>query len=308
VRPLLDAAGARTAVLDTDALGESCAIHVRTRHGRPEAAFELTDGVLEGRDVDAVWWRRPSVPPGVLAPLAAGARRFAEEEWTRFVQGGLRLLDCRWVSHPDAIRAAGYKLVQLAQAARLGLRIPDTYAGASRAALSPLAATHGQIVAKVVGHGPPRPAGAEPAYRIHTQRFDAAQLPPAEAVAAAPAIYQEHIRKQYDIRATVVGDTVHAVAIESQSDPSSEVDWRRADPRTLAHRRIELPPDVARRCVALTSGFGLRFAAIDLILTPEGEHVFLELNPNGQWGWVQELTGVPIADSLCAELLGTRAA
>ena len=304
VRPLLDAAGARCVVLDTDALGAGCAIHVRPRDGRLEVTFELAAELLHGRDVGAVWWRRPGLPLGPLDGLAAGARRFAEQEWTRFVQGALRLLDCHWVSHPDAIRAAGYKLVQLARAADHGLRIPDTYAGASPAALRPLAAGHGQIVAKVVGHGPPIADDSEPAYRVPTQRFDAADLPADAAIAAAPAIYQGYVRKRRDVRVTVVGDTLHAATIHSQGTPVTEVDWRRADAYTLPHARARLPDAVAERCLALTHAFGLRFAAIDLILTPDGEYVFLELNPNGQWGWIQELTGLPIAESLCAELLG----
>lgn len=266
--------------------------------------FELAGDLLDGHDVGAVWWRRPGLPVDRLAPLGAGARRFAEQEWTRFVQGALRLLDCRWVSHPDAIRAAGYKLVQLARAAELGFRIPDTYAGADARALRPLAAVHGEIVAKVVGHGPPTVDGCESPYTVPTQRYDEASLPRDEAVAVAPAIYQEHVGKRCDVRVTVVGDTLHAATIESQRDALTEVDWRRSDPYALPHARAQLPDDVAGRCLDITRSFGLRFAAIDLILTPDGEHVFLELNPNGQWGWIQELTGMPIAESLCAELIG----
>ncbi len=40
------------------------------------------------------------------------------------------------------------------------------------------------------------------------------------------------------------------------------------------------------------------FGCVDMILTPEGDYVFLEVNTAGQWQWVEHLTGMPITDSL----------
>jgi glutathione synthase/RimK-type ligase-like ATP-grasp enzyme len=63
-----------------------------------------------------------------------------------------------------------------------------------------------------------------------------------------------------------------------------------------------LPAAIEEKCVALTQRLGLRFGCIDMIVTPEDKYVFLEINPNGQWRWVQELTGMPIAEAI-ADLL-----
>ena len=60
--------------------------------------------------------------------------------------------------------------------------------------------------------------------------------------------------------------------------------------------------------MALVRRLGLRYGAIDLILTPEGDYVFLEINPNGQWQWIEEPTGLPITSALCDELTGRGAA
>jgi glutathione synthase/RimK-type ligase-like ATP-grasp enzyme len=65
-----------------------------------------------------------------------------------------------------------------------------------------------------------------------------------------------------------------------------------------------LPNDVAKGCMDLVRRLGLRFGAIDLVLEPSGDYRFLEVNPNGQWGWIQTRTGQPIAGAIVDEMLG----
>ena len=48
----------------------------------------------------------------------------------------------------------------------------------------------------------------------------------------------------------------------------------------------------------------LNFAAIDLIETPDGEHVFLEVNPNGQWLWLDDMLKLGISQAV-ADWLGS---
>jgi glutathione synthase/RimK-type ligase-like ATP-grasp enzyme len=122
------------------------------------------------------------------------------------------------------------------------------------------------------------------------------------AVRHAPVVVQEYVPKQVELRITVVGDRVFAAEIDSQASPMARHDWRAGDPRTMAHRRHPLPLKEAERCLRLTRALDLCFGAIDMVLTPGGEYVFLEINPNGQWGWIQDLTGMPIAEVL-AEIL-----
>ena len=48
---------------------------------------------------------------------------------------------------------------------------------------------------------------------------------------------------------------------------------------------------------------GIVYGAIDLRRTPDGRHVFLEVNPAGQWLFVEQATGQPIARALARALL-----
>ena len=90
--------------------------------------------------------------------------------------------------------------------------------------------------------------------------------------------------------------------IHSQQHARTTVDWRHYDV-TIPYKRGSLPIQIAERCMALVRGYGLTYAAINLIVAPDGRHVFLEINPNGQWLWVAELVPeLRIAEAL-AELL-----
>lgn len=43
---------------------------------------------------------------------------------------------------------------------------------------------------------------------------------------------------------------------------------------------------------------GLNYGCIDMIVTPNGEYVFLEINPSGQWYFVQMKTNMDIASAI----------
>lgn len=106
-----------------------------------------------------------------------------------------------------------------------------------------------------------------------------------------PYLFQEHIPKSHDVRATVIGDEVLAAAIDSQQDTETRTDWRRGHPGSLGHEVTALPDAIAERCVELCRRLGLLFGAIDLAVRPDGGYSFFEINPNGQWAWVEQRTG-----------------
>lgn len=122
-------------------------------------------------------------------------------------------------------------------------------------------------------------------------------------LALEPYLFQALAPKRYDIRVTVIGDEVFAARIVSQVRPESMVDWRKARPGALKHEVEDLPAAVAQRCVELCRHYGLAFGAIDLALRPDGGYTFFELNPNGQWAWVEQRTGLALRSRLADLLL-----
>jgi glutathione synthase/RimK-type ligase-like ATP-grasp enzyme len=146
-----------------------------------------------------------------------------------------------------------------------------------------------------------RPGAPQPeALQTLTTLVGEAELAQIDAIRTVPALFQERIAKQIELRVTVIGDDIFTAEVDSQADERTRLDFR-ADYEAVEFRPGTLPSDVADRCMALVRGYGLNYSAVDLILTPDGRYVFLESNPNGQFAFVQELVPeLPLAEAVAA--------
>jgi glutathione synthase/RimK-type ligase-like ATP-grasp enzyme len=117
--------------------------------------------------------------------------------------------------------------------------------------------------------------------------------------------FQEMIPKTLELRVTVVGDRVMTASIDSQSSERAAYDWRR-DGLRLAQgwKTYELPREVEEKVLRLMDYFVLNYGAIDIIATPDGRHVFLEVNPVGEFFWLERSPGLPVSDAIADVLLG----
>ena|SRR5579864_1464458 len=88
----------------------------------------------------------------------------------------------------------------------------------------------------------------------------------------------------------------------SQVQENTSKDWRAADCQL---EPFSLPEQVEASLLRLMDNFDINFASLDMILSPEGEFVFLELNPNGQWLWLEMDLGFPLVATM-ADLLTTQ--
>jgi hypothetical protein len=116
--------------------------------------------------------------------------------------------------------------------------------------------------------------------------------------------FQQRVPKVRDVRATVVGKRVFAANILTVGETAGDLlDWR-ADYDALRYEPVTLPAGVESGLLRTTERLGLSFAAADFVVTADDQHYFVDLNPAGQWGWIQEATGLPIAAAIAAELAG----
>ena len=254
---------------------------------------------LTASRVCGVYFRqpRPPLPPEDIAPSDV---EFATREAAETLRSLWRLIDVqKWVNHPKCLWLASNKVEQLFVARRLGMKIPETLVTSSRSSVgSFIERVGGNLICKAVKHG--FIYGETQTALAPTQRIDPAYLESFDDFASVPMIYQREIEKVFDVRATVVGNEVFATAIHSQAHSETEVDWRVWDlcDFDLEHERIALPKDVANNCVRTTAHFGLKYSAIDLVHGVDGAYYFLEMNPNGQWAWIESKTGHPIRRAL----------
>ena len=254
---------------------------------------------LSASDVSAVYFRQPLLP---LPPddIAQSDVEFAKREAGECLRSLWRLIDeKRWVNHPRRLWLASNKIEQLCIAQELGMEIPPTIVTANKDSVGRFIEFHGgDVICKAVKHGFMYAPGSTSI--ATTQRIGSDYLDNFEDFASVPMTYQREIPKVYDVRVTVVGEDVFATAIHSQEFAETQVDWRVWDlcDFDLEHERIELPNDVVSRCLRITARNGLKYAAIDLVYCTDGSYYFLELNPNGQWAWIEQITGYPIRRSL----------
>lgn len=139
------------------------------------------------------------------------------------------------------------------------------------------------------------------AYTVRLDRRSAMEL--SESVGPAPVVLQPYIQKKFEVRVTCVGPKLFACRIDSQSSDATMVDWRLYPENPVRHSEWPLPSQLEGRILAFMARCGLQYGTIDLIVTPEDDIVFLEVNPAGQYLWIEFLTGLPItsaiADWLC---------
>ena len=137
---------------------------------------------------------------------------------------------------------------------------------------------------------------------VYTSPVVEAHLKLIGRVRVTPCLFQKNIPKLFEVRTTVVGHRTFSAAIYSQENEETRHDWRRGGTE-LRMEPYDLPMDVSKMITKLTSALDLVYGAIDMIVTPEGEHVFLEINPSGQFGFVEQSTGLPILSCLADALV-----
>lgn len=252
----------------------------------------LRDGeALHPERIAAVWWRRPEpylLHPSLRGPRRDGAFCAADDALSALWSA----LDARWVNDPARGDAAEQKPRQLALAARLGLAVPETLVTNDPAAARAFAATRpdGEVIHKNVT--------SAPVLLRHTALARASDRRLLASVRHLPLLFQERVHG-VDVRVTVVGDDLFAAEIDTGAPDPLDV---RAGLARARMRPVALPHPVASRLHRLVRGLGLVYATADLRRRPDGEHVFLEVNPVGEWLYVERKTGQRISEAV-ADLL-----
>jgi RimK-like ATP-grasp domain len=283
-------------------------------------------------DLDSVTavWNRARTSPQAAEEVRQENKWWVSEVSTSWLAEVWESLNCLWIpdrprtdrepyrkrsepnngqrlgSPPASAGPSPYsKLNQLAVAARLGFRVPRTLVTNSPEGLIEFYEDcKGQVVTKTVL--PLRISRDGELNVPYTQVMRRQHLAHYRAVRYAPITIQEYVPKRLELRVTVVGSDVFAAAIDSQANRATRDDWRRESDgnRCLSYYApYSLPVPIEKLCVRLVQALGLCFGAIDIVLTPEGEYVFLEVNPNGQWSWIQDVTGLPIAEAIANLLI-----
>lgn len=255
-----------------------------------------------GAECRSVWYRRPFF--GKVPEDFDEADRLVVERESRDLRLSFFDLLCPaalWVNPLDSVLREHCKPTQLVIAQKCGFLAPPTLVSNDPDEIVTFAERfEGRVVYKSFNA------------LVPTSVLGANMLSDREALRWTPGIYQPLIEKAYEIRVTIVGRRIFATRINSQETERGKVDWREAQWQMPGQRsdltfgRCKLPDSIRRSCLRLMKALGLVYGALDLIVTPDGQYLFLEINPSGQFLWVDHEVGYPLLDAMAEMLIQGR--
>ena len=256
-----------------------------------EARVEVDADQLIG-----VYFRRPTFLRESSQVGRKPEEQFQRAQWAAFIRNLLVFDGARWVNHPVRTYEAEHKMHQLRTAQDVGFDVPVTYCLNSERCLGKR--LNGAVIAI---------KGLDTVL-VKTQtaeRFGYTSLLPRKELEhselrEAPLVAQQALTDKLDLRVTVVENELWCASV-TESGSGIRGDWR-LKKSGISFTEYSLPEHVEAHCIELTRRLGLSFAAIDLALF-DGRFFFLEVNPTGEWAWLQEEVQFPIGTKL-AELLG----
>lgn len=126
-----------------------------------------------------------------------------------------------------------------------------------------------------------------------------------EQLRLCPMKFQEKIDKKLELRITIIGEKVFAAALDSQSRSDGKIDWRKVGEESVEDwEPCTIPEDLKMKLLDFQKISKLSYGATDVILTPEGEYVYLETNPGGEYFWLDRLVDYTMSDQIANLLLG----
>ncbi len=244
----------------------------------------FNDKEISNKNIESIYYRKPEFPN--LSIYEFKYRSLIKKDIYALITGIADSFEGTVLTRPSVLRMAENKILQLRYATDLGIRMPKSLITNSMDVSNEFILNDSIIkplsTGKVDGE----------VYFTHmitgiTRRID-----------KTPIYLQEYISKSYEVRITIVKEKVYTVKIECDD----KVDWRKSY-STHRYSLIKCPHMVEEYCKKLMLKFGLKFSAIDFIVDTEGHWIFLEINPNGQWLWLEKSLNLDISSQIVHYLL-----
>jgi ATP-GRASP peptide maturase of grasp-with-spasm system len=313
----LESLGAPAMRLNAEDLESRSSLALRLTRSGTEISLRGDGWSLALDEVRAVWYRRwprqrhqgevemIDARFGTAEQARLGLVRHLNMELRKLGEALLaRLRDRPWLTDPDTV--SPNKLLVLERAAAAGLDVPATLVTTRRDELEGFAAMQGPLITKPVGEAASFFLGNRQ-HSLHTMAVEPEQIA-ALPETFPPSLFQERLEKKYEVRVFYLAGECHAMAIFSQRDEQTRIDFRRYN-HARPNRNVpyRLPPEVAARIDALMRGLGLETGSLDLVKTTTGRIAFLEVNPVGQFSMVSRPCNYQL-ERRVAETLVERAA
>lgn len=243
---------------------------------------------LQPTEISSVIFRRPKS----FKPAVDGShfhRSHAADEWAEAWEGFLAQVPLRkWINHPSRNFSSSHKIDQLIKASNSGFRVPESLVtNNQQKALDFFHAQKNGVVIKPLASGFIERTDPKEDTIIYTVELDETSLPFLQNLKTCPVLFQEKIRKNLDVRVTVLDEKMVAIGLKGvDRNGYQRLDIRRDHMVGVEYIPLAVPGRIQNAIYEIMMQYELRFAALDFAIDDQGEWVFFEVNPNGQWAWL----------------------
>lgn len=283
---------------NSDEFGTRYRLRYRLTAAGPQYQLEHGRTLIDAADITGVWYRKlwELKVPASLDPAYVPA---FIKEYNTSLHIFLDSLDVPWINRIDIDHAvSGNKLLQLTAAQAAGLIVPQTlFSNHAEDAIRFYDDHKGDVVVKL--HGALSKTMDGRGDFFPTTRLRKEDVPMLESLSACPMILQQYIPKDRELRIVYADGEFFTGSLRA---PDS-TDWRTTSTTIIQWEPFILPPSEEEKIDRLMHLLELSFGAIDMILQPDGQYVFLEVNPQGEWGMLQKYLGFPIAETIAEKLV-----
>ena len=220
-------------------------------------------------------------------------------QWSSFLRNLIIFKNANWINYPVSTYSAENKIFQLYSAEECGLSIPLTYI--SNCTDFNLEFNKKYIVKSLdtalfydMENNKEMFTYSNVVTGAELQEYD---------LTSAPVFIQEFLNPKIDCRVTYVQGKLFPVKI-LQNGQGMYGDWRMRK-EELEYIPFQLPTYVESAIHKLMKKLELNFGGIDLAIVA-GEYYFIEVNPTGEWGWLEVKTGVNISKTIKRALTGEK--
>jgi glutathione synthase/RimK-type ligase-like ATP-grasp enzyme len=258
--------------------------------------FTLRDEKVKCSNVDVVLLRHFDIK-AINFQRDEPTYTFSLQQWEDAYKILQRNLMCEWINNFDFTLHAEDRIEQFSVAKNVGLNIPATIiTNDPKEARKFYNSCDGDIVLKPLHHH--RIEVNDKVYFIYTHVVADQDLLGFDDLIYAPCILQKRLHKQYELRVTVVGEQVFAAEIDSQSTINGREDMHRCPISNLPKKAVKIENILRECCIKLLKSFGLKYGAIDFVMDKDNILYFLDLNPTGDWYWIEQTTKLPITQAM----------
>lgn len=237
----------------------------------------------------SLYYRAPTFLRDIFQNDLSEEEQLYRTQWAAFVRSLVVFENINWVNNPIATYKAEMKPYQLFYAKKIGFKVPDTLIANHTYNINN---TSNKIAIKSIDTAI-LSSGDSEAF-IYTTILN--EIPHEKY--DSPFFIQQGLVPKVDIRITVVDGVIVPVKIKSKE--GIDIDWRKYK-GDIIYEIFDLPDEIKGYCIELANGLDLKFCAIDMV-EYLGEYYFIEVNPTGEWAWLQKNTGYEF-DALISKAL-----